>query len=248
MRTTLLLIPLLLLGATPNAASAGSGWHVGVEAVTEIPVQVGARVAVEAPYRIRIDSSVGFFPPVYLDLMNDILSAAPQYNEDVATLVKIALDSSIVWRTHVGWRPFSGAGFYFTAGYGLITFGGDAGAEELLIAATELQLIDSSKPAPEEGSLPEKRGYDIVSMLHMIDAEVGWEFLIAERLTLRAAVGGAFTLAASTDISPRFDVRRPVARATIDEFTSQSGAALNDLYTTFVHTPVVSLSLGYRFM
>ena len=248
MRTTTIVILLFLLTIAPGAAAAGSGWHVGVEALTEVPVHMGARLAVEAPHRIRIDSAVGYFPSFYLDAMNAILKSAPQYNEDVATLVKIGLDNSLIWRTHIGWRPFAGAGFYFSAGYGLVTFGGDAGAEELLIAATELELVDSKQQPPPEGSLPEKRGYDIVSNLHMIDAEVGWEFVLAERLTLRAAVGGAFTLAASTDISPRFNVRLPAAKAAIDEFTSQSAAVLNDTYTTFVHTPVVSLSLGYRFM
>ncbi len=248
MRATVTILLLLLLATAPSPAAAGSGWHVAAEALTEVPVHMGARLAIEAPYRIRIDSSIGYFPSFYLDAMNEILKAAPQYNEDVATLVKVGLDNSLIWRTHIGWRPFSGAGFYFSTGYGLVTFGGDAGGEELLIAATELEIVDSKNQPPPEGSLPDKRGYDIVSTLHMIDAEVGWEWVLAERLTLRAAVGGAFTLGATTDISPRFNVRLPTAKAAIDEFTSQAGAALNDMYTTFVHTPVVSLSLGYRFM
>ena len=239
--TSILLLLLFLLAPAPSAAAgASSTWHVGAEAVTEVPIHMGVRIAVEGPYRIRLDSSLGYFPGFYIDGLNEILKIFPLYNDQVADLVKAALESSLIWRTHIGWRPFSGAGFYFSAGYGMVSLGGGAGAEELLVAV--------SKEPPPEGTLPERRGYDVASTLHMIDAEVGWELLIVERFTLRAAVGGAFTLGAATDISPRFTPKR-ATKAAIEEFTGQTATFLDDdIYKRFVHTPVVSLSVGYRFM
>src|SRR3712207_9498122 len=35
--------------------------------------------------------------------------------------------------THVGWRPFAGAGFYLDVGYGLVALGGETSPEEVLV-------------------------------------------------------------------------------------------------------------------
>jgi len=235
---------LLLLTAAPVAAPGDDpGWRVSAEVMSEVPLHLGAGVAVEGPYRIRVDSSVGYLPGFYVDGMNAVLKAIPDYDEDIARLVKLALESSLIWRTHVGWRPFESAGLFFSAGYGLVALGGGAGTEALLVAGSMVASPVGLVPA---GLLPEVRGYDVSSTLHMLDLEVGWELPLNDDLFMRAALGGAFTVASSTEISPRFTLMW-AAQTAVEQFTGDTESFLNDVYRSYVHSPVLSVSVGYRF-
>jgi hypothetical protein len=78
----------------------------------------------------------------------------------------------------------------------------------------------------------------------MLDVELGWDFLFGERFHLRTALGGAFTLASSTKIEPQY---RPLAPNLTKGFTDYGERYLDEVYTSYVFTPVISVSAGYRF-
>lgn len=224
------------LGWIHAGAVRADDFHLQLEALTDVPVQVGVEVTVEMPWRLRASTSLGVLPGAYVDLINEVVVAAGGYDQDTAALVRGSLQNSLVWRLHAGWRPFEGHGWYFEAGYALVALGGGLSAEEVVSLATGADPPDA-EPARE-------RRYKVSSTLHMIDVEVGWEWVLWERLALRAAVGFAGTLAAATDIRPDY---RPVAPRLVDAFTGESEAYLDGIYTGYVFTPVVSLAAGYRF-
>lgn len=226
---------LLLLLAAPRAGRADR-WSFKADALTDVPVQVGGRIGVEGPLRLQLGTSLGMLPGPYVDLINEVVVAAGGYDESTAELIRQSLKQSLVWRLHLGWRPFEDYGFYFEFGYGLVTLGGGVETEELIAAVT-------GSPPPRDDPTAE-RTYDVTSTLHMLDVEIGWQWRLWEGLTLRAAVGFAGTLGAHSEVAPAY---RPVAQRAVGAFTRAAEKYLDDIYTTYVFTPVASLALGYRF-
>ena len=223
-----------LLAIVP--VSRAEGWIFQAEGLTDVPVQVGGRLSVEGPLRLRLGTSLGVLPGPYIDLINAVVVAAGGYDDSTAELIRQSLKQSLVWRLHLGWRPFEDYGFYFELGYGLVTLGGGVEGEELITVVT-------GSPPPRDDPTSD-RTYDVTSTLHMLDVEIGWRYELWRGLTLRAAVGFAGTLGAQSEVAPAY---RVVARRAVEAFTGAAERYLNDVYSTYVFTPVVSFALGYRF-
>ncbi len=224
------------LGFSLPVAAAPEEYHLDASLGTDFPVSVGARVGAELPSGFRLSSSLGFLPGPYAEVLNGTLVGAGAYSEDTGTLILAALDSSLIWRTHLGFRPSSTRGLYVDVGYGLLTLGGGATTAELVAGLTRYTLPDSASR--------ESQSYRVESTLHMLDVEVGWEWVLMDRLKLRCALGGAFTVAASTTMTPEFQPLYPAAAAS---FEAAGEDYLNDTYTSYVFTPVATLSAGYAF-
>lgn len=225
----------VVLGAFAAEAET-PGWQLSVEANTDFPLDVGGRLAAEFPGRVRLSTSLGYLPPPYLRAINSVAVDLGAYDENVGELIERTLERGLVWRTHVGWRPFASAGFYVDAGYGLLALRGDASPEEVLVALTGI--------SPPEGESALDRRYEVHSTLHMVDVELGWRWMAGEHFTARLGLGGAFTFAASTRVEPRFTPTEPVLT---DAFTGLAERYLDNTYEKYVHFPTVSLSLGYVF-
>jgi hypothetical protein len=234
------LLLVLALSWAPRARAEDGGpapaWKLSVEAGTDFPVSVGARVGAELPYRLRLSTSLGWLPRPYLRAINNVMVKAGAYERSAADLIESGLQSSLVWRTHVGWRPFAGAGFYVDAGYGLLALGGQTSPGEVLVA-----LVGIDVPFEVEDLSGE---YSVDSLLHMVDVELGWQWEVRERWTVRAAVGGAFTFKSAATVEPEFEPSVPLITNT---FTSLAEGELNRVYQRYVRLPVLSLSVGYVF-
>ncbi len=211
-------------------------WHLAAETVTDVPLDVGVRVAAEAPGRVRLSTSLGILPGPYVDLINAGVEAFGGYNDQTAQLIKDSLSSSLVWRTHAGWRPLRRHGLTIDIGYGLVALGGGVSGEEVIMVATG--------HAPPPGENAPMRSYHVASVLHMIDAEIGWEWRLPHGLMLRTALGFAGTLAASTSVSPNYTPRDP---RVVSMFTTAAASYLDDTYTSYVFAPVVTVGVAYRF-
>lgn len=234
----LVLAAVLCAGATAQAREdrdSGSTWRLSLEANTDFPLNVGARVGAELPGRLRLSTSVGWLPRAYLQGINDVAVDTELYDRRTADLIEDGLQGAIVWRTHVGWRPFSGSGFYIDGGYGLVTLGGASRPGEVLTA-----LLGVAPPFIEDFA---NQLFEVRSTVHMVDAELGWQWYPGERLTVRAALGGAFTFAASSSIEPESDV----GAVLLEPFTALAESKLNRTYKDYVHLPTLSLSVGYVF-
>lgn len=213
----------------------GREWHLGLEAVTDFPVNVGAQISLELPYGFRINSSFGVLPSAYLDAVTSVFVSAGTFDNTTASLINDALGNSFVWRAHLGWRPFRDAGFYLEVGYGRISLQGGLGAADVISTVTDQSL---PRGTPEDLQL----GID--STLHMFDAELGWELVIAEHLVLRFALGAALTVGSETTLTPPASAQN---LPQIDEYIAEAEGTLDGLYQRYVFTPTFSVGLGYRF-
>jgi hypothetical protein len=213
----------------------GHALHVSAEAGTDFPIAVALRGAVEFPYRIRASTALGLMPGPYVDAINGVLVAVKAYDDDTARFVKGALQSALVWRTHLGYRPFASLGLYADVGYGLVTLGGGATGAQIVSAAT-------GRTVPMEATTA--LDFDARATLHMLDVEVGWQFLLGEQWIIRPALGGAFTLAANTSLTPNYTPRAPSAVAA---FTNYGATYLHDTLTRYAQVPLISVYGGWRF-
>jgi hypothetical protein len=228
------LVTLLLAMLVPAAARAGDT-HLTVEAMTDFPLDVGAKAILELPYRFRLSASVGVLPGAYVNTLNDAMVSFDAYPQSVADLIGDALHSSLIVRLHAGWRPFANHGFYFEAGYGIVTLGGSATSAELTSAA-------AGRAAPNDPN--SAAGYSVDSTLHMIDLELGWEWPIADdHLALRLALGFAGTLSSQTAVTPNFTPQNPQEQQV---YTALAAQYLDNIYTKYVFTPVLSFGVGWR--
>lgn len=229
--TRYLLIVMMIMTSAPARAN----WDVELEALTDVPIQSGVHAIVETPGRFRLSTTLGWLPGAYVRLINAVVVAAGGYDESTAELVEHSLQNSLVWRIHAGWRPFESLGLYFEVGYGIAALGGGINSEDILTLATGI-----SPPSTEP---TRTRTYDISSTLHMIDAEIGWGFSLWRGLTLRVALGFAGTMAASTSVEPAFPVIIPQV---VDGFTKPTEDYLNNIYTSYVFAPTLSVGLGWN--
>jgi hypothetical protein len=214
-----------------DRGTRGSGLRVAVGAGTDFPIAVGARLEIEARSRLRISTSVGILPGMYVDAISAEVVARGGYGEETGDLVKRSLERAIVWRAHVGARVWRN--LYLEVGYGLAALGGSATAGEVIAAMT-------GQPVPP--GVGGDSTFDIESTLHMLDVEAGWDLALGHAWRLRVALGGAFTVAASSRIEPRYT---PLSPEIADAFAREAQANLDDVYRSYVHVPVLSVSVSH---
>lgn len=233
-----LLLGGLLAGAEAQAAETeqGHGWDLTVEANTDFPLSVGGRLGVESPWRLRLSTSLGYLPEMYLQAVNDVAVGLDAYDREQANLFKRSLRNSLVWRTHVGWRPFPGAGLYVEGGYGLVALGGETSPEDVLAALTGID------PPPGESVL--NREYRVRSVLHMLDVELGWRWGLGSGWTARTALGAAFLLDSNSRVEPSFEPSQPLL---VNLFARFAEGYLDDTFEKYRYLPVLSFSIGYAF-
>lgn len=239
MHSLALLFSAVFFGLCPAATAAEQpAWSLRAEGLTEFPIDTGAAFLVEGPRRLRVQVNVGYLLPVYLRATNSLLVSMfgdSGYSRDTADLVESSLKESLSLRVRGGWRPFASRGLYFAFGYGVYALGGSVASAELIEALTGTDFPDGSAGG---------KSFNVDSTLHMFDVEAGWEWKLWRRLVVRAAVGGAFTFASTTRIEAAYEVKAPRLIAAFE----QAGVDyLNDIYTSYVHTPYVALAAGYAF-
>lgn len=235
MKHRALAFALALATTLAPALSHASPVHAQASLGTDAPLMLSLRGDVELPGRLRVMAAGGFAPTAYVNVINNVLSAGGG-GQSGGGLYGIHVDSASAWRVHAGWRPFAGAGLVLMGGYGRLDLAGSASARDVITSVTGV--------APPSG-IPEANGmYDVTSTLHMLDAELGWEFLLFDdHLVIQTAVGVGATMAAHTTITPRFASTTPGAAAA----RTQAQNHVDDTLRSYGVVPTISLSLGYRF-
>jgi len=232
---------------TPTRKSLRDGpYHLDLRVQTDFPVAVGARLNAEFPHRMMLSTAVGTLPGSYVDVINAVVVAADGYDDATADVIRSALASSLVWRTHIGWRPLSRRGWYFEGGYGLVTLGGGITGQEAIVLLTG-GTDPGGGGGGGMGGGSAALNYDVRSTLHMLDVETGWRWLLwHDRIVLNAAVGFAGTVAAKTTMEPK-DTTALTDTAALQALAKEGEDYLDDIYTSYVFTPVVTVGVGYRF-
>lgn len=218
--------------------SRTGGWHLQLEAVTSMPVDMGGRLTLEMPGRIRLATSFGVMPFFYADFVNAIGTGVGLYDQQTALVLKNTLQNSFVWRLNLEWRPFAGAGFYLGGGYGLVVLnskltGASLAGMSLGIPSSSLSLVN----------------FQLNSMLHLLNGELGWEFrFLRDVMSLRLAVGFIGTVASNTKIQTQVSSSVPAQiRTTITNGANTAASAFDTMYRSYIFSPTVSVAMGFRF-
>jgi hypothetical protein len=211
--------------------------HLDLKLGTAFPTDLGAQATLEIPARIRFTTAAAWLPGPYLDFINNTSVKAQWYDQVTADLISAALQNSLILRAHIGWRPFKKLGFQFELGYNFIGLGGGLTGEDVLEAATDYNL-----PAGTGGYFE----FSAQAALHRADLTVGWEFVVKKHLLLRLDIGASYTFSANSKLEPEFDVPR-IAEDGVEQLTQEGEAYLNDIFTSYVHTPILAFYTGWRF-
>ena len=88
--------------------------------------------------------------------------------------------------------------------------------------------------------------YTIDSTLHMFDLELGWEWSQWTPVSIRTAIGLAWTVTSQTSVSANVSTQPSRIEKANDNLESFAEEYLDDLFTSYVITPTFSLSVGYQ--
>lgn len=215
--------------------------EIRAEVMSSLFIDIAGGVMIEGPGRIRLRTSLGALPRGYVRAANAIIqNFEPSYSDETARLVEDSLQSSLVWRTHFGWRPFRQRGFYLHTGYTRMGAGG---------GATGLQIIEGvgniSVP-PAVLSVAATQSLDVSALVHMWDVEIGGEWTVADQLTIRAGLGWSRTFNARTDVQANWEAS-PAVSLLADQVAAEYEAWLERQIRKWFHPPTLVLAVGYQF-
>jgi hypothetical protein len=173
-------------------------------------------------------------PELYSQTLTDALEDAGVYDDGVGALIDGALQSATTWRIAAGWRPFVKHGLEVTLGYAHVSLEGATNT-------AEIEPLVSPEVAEELNAELGDVGIRLDSSIHHVTAQVGWRWLIAERVVVRANLGylQAFNSSSSLQIEANPELTR-LAAPTVE-------SVLHDHYMRYIKIPVVGLGVGYRF-
>jgi hypothetical protein len=221
-------------GAAPERARPLA---LDVGAATRIPLSAGPEISVELPGRLLLQGHLGWMPGAYSRAVTGALRGGGLYDAAVQTLIDNTLDRVTTASLSAGWRPFAGSGLELFAGYTHVSLSGATTSGEVL-------PVVSREVARE---LRDELGVDVKlrlnSSLHAMRVGLGWRWLIADHIVVRASAEYMKAFASSSrldiDSNTRFDLT-DLAAPTAQQL-------LNEHYLKYVSLPLFGLSLGIRF-
>jgi len=219
----------------------GGGWAVTAAGFTELPLQLGAELTVDAPGPLRLRGGLGYLPNGYMQVANQMLVGAfDNYTEADAALVESTIGNSLLWQLGGGFVTGDNQGFFLLAGYTAATFAGTAASGDLIERSTEREIPQRIKNRYAD------REFQISSTLHQVDLEIGveWKF---DHLSLRSGIGWSWTFAANTTVDAQFGQDDDRTRQTLDEIESDVETHLDDTYRRHIHPPYLSAGVGVSF-
>ena len=228
---------LLLLSSLAVAAPPGS---LDVAALTDFPLLVGGSVAWEHDARIRLEGTAGVLPGAYVDTINWGLTTFDVYSDTTAELIDVVLQNALVSHVQLGYRPFEARGLSVAVGYQHIGFAGDT---------TDVSLF-SDAVLPDgvlEAARSETGELEVDLKANMVSGELGYQWLVKDRLVLRSTLGFAYTFKASTEVSATGSAKTPVGEEAIKLLNVAAADYLDFVFEEWVHLPMVGVSAGYRF-
>jgi hypothetical protein len=219
-------------GATPAGAYP---FALDLSAVTWIPLSVGPELSFELPGRVLAQVHLGWMPELYSNTLTNSLEDAGVYDSEISDLVDGAVRGATTWRLSAGWRPFPRAGLELTLGYAHVALDGATNSDEVI------PLVPDDVADEISAEVGNDVDVNLDSSIHHVTVGVGWRWLIADHLVIRANVGylQAFASDSKLDIQGRPDLTG-LAAPTVE-------SVLHDHYMRYVKIPVVGLGVGYRF-
>jgi len=228
MRTLLYFV--LFLSVASAYPVRADGWQPRIGIGSEFPVAASGSVSLSSPIGLSAGTSLGFLPPSYADVINDIVVHSGGYDEETAQIIRESLQSSLVFSSFLGYETFYRLRLH--TGYSLVTLGGAT-------TTPEQNAQIAGVPVP---FTIESRDVELAARLHMIGVGISWPFrILSSPLQLRVGAGGLFTLNAETTVKSSGDTDQD------RQFEREAKDELDEIFRQYAHTPVFSLQLEYAF-
>jgi len=218
-----------------NSASAQTrAVAFDLAASTRVPLSVGPELSLELPGRVLLQGHLGWMPGLYSRAVSGALRDGGLYGAAVQALIDDTLQSVTTSSLSAGWRPFPGAGLELFAGYTHISLSGATRSGAVISVLSRDVAQELRTELGEEADLR------LASSLHAMRAGLGWRWLIARHIVVRASIEYMKAFASSSrlesDSFPNLtNLAAPVAQQ-----------LLNQHYVRYVSLPLFGLSLGVR--
>jgi hypothetical protein len=220
-------------GAWRSMRRALDGTSIHVVAGVDAPLDLAVGLELVLPWRIRLGTTFGVLPRSVARAINGQLVDHGAYARPLGDLVDASLERVLLWHGHVGVQPWTKHGLIARVGYGVAWTHGAVGA---------VQVADAIEVMVPDGTQNEDARVELASRLHLVEVELGWEWRWQRRWSLRVGVGVAITRSARTRAALQVSTSDP----RLQELADQAAARIDDTYTTYVRTPIVSSFVGYE--
>ncbi|MEZ4704886.1 MAG: hypothetical protein R3A11_06845 [Bdellovibrionota bacterium] len=212
--------------------SRSAPWHIEPEIGTSIPVSLGAKVSAMSPLRVGLRTGVGFTPSGYVSIANSVAQSFGAYDDATASLIKAAASNAFYFSTQVVYRFGETQGFEIAAGYSLMSGAGNSSAVNVIEAATGRSFPSAPGTTPAH----------LQSTLHNLAVDIGYRWVVKDRLQIAGALGLVKPLGSSTSVSVQG--AGPIVSQAIENAVDQY---LNNIYQQYVYIPTISLGFSYVF-
>lgn len=226
------------LGRVHNVRElSGEGlWHLDTLIGTDFPIDIGGRLILETPSRVRFLLGLGGMPESFQRAANDVIVAVGGYDAEMAAIVDDTLRAAFVLHTGIGLRPAKNKGFVIDVGYRMIMVTAQNTPSSVLAQVSNVVVPASVQDFA--GDQLRLRSY-----LHQATVRAGWEWLAADRLSIRFDIGGSFTFDTSHSLISHGEEEVPQSAT---EYITEAESQLDVIFRKYGHTPTVGLSFGYR--
>lgn len=236
MRHTCIAAALVVLAGPAEAENAPTYRHGSVTALagTDVGLDVALGLQIELPIRVRLTGTAGWLPGGYAWILNkyytDIFDGRPAVGELLNETVK----NAFVARGMLGIRPAARRGLFVDGTYTFVISEKDG-----LVAG----VIENAAALGLREALPFTNTFETTVRVHLVGAQVGWQWGIGPGWSLRAAIGFVTVFRSHASFEPNFTPKDPdLTRRIIRAAEAQIEDAGDG-----VTAPVGSLFLGYTF-
>jgi hypothetical protein len=174
-----------------------------------------------------------WMPAAYGSAISGLVRAIGDSETMIGPIIEKVLSNSLVLRAGAGWRPFRSAGFELGGGYTGMRISGAVPPQVIA------ELIGGEAGSEVQQQLHED--VPVRAMLHNVHVTVGWRWVAAEHLVIRAFVGYSQTVTSSSSVS--IPSHRDLA-AKVNPLVAEE---LNTVVKNDLKLPLVGLHLGVRF-
>jgi len=219
-----------VLIALPSFAFELQGFEV--EAGTELPLQVGARVKFQLPSSIHIRAGLGFIPEFYADSYGSFAGGAGIHGENTGEALGKAMASSFVIDLRAAYSVDPDGGLYAEAGYMFFGGGGGTVGGDVAEGALDDDFV----------GIDVADDVEISGNFHSISFHVGYLFLLTERLSLNADIGLVKPILADMTVTA------PTATLSQEQaLSNELQPYLEDAVVAEMVIPTASVFLSYLF-
>ncbi len=160
-------------------------WMFSLEAVTNLPIDVGGRVTLQSPSRVRLSTGFGAVPNSYLGIISRFFDGSSAYEDLVGDRAAIDFGGGTSWRTQIGLQPLPNRGLYLDAGYSLTNVKGRVYADN-----------EAQSPGASDES------YALRTRIHFWFLEAGWQARLDSGWLLGLGLGVMGAANARTSVDP----------------------------------------------